>query len=67
MSAKKKTAAKKAATKKECRVKCRAIETCEVEVMPGRIGTVAKGGTVTCSEATAKVLAGKLEVIGSVD
>ena len=60
-------AKKKAAKPKiEKRVRCRALVKCEVEVAPGRSGTVAARGTVVCSEATAELLKDKLVVIGAV-
>ena len=59
---------KKKATKPKIgkRVRCRALVNCEVEVAPGRSGMVAARATVVCSEATAKLLKDKLDVIGAV-
>ena len=61
-----KNTAKKTATAKVARVKCRALVECEVEVSPARPCHVAKGGLIQCDKATAELLKDKLEVIGAV-
>ena len=61
-----KEAKKKTASVKTTRVKCRALVACEVEILPGRSGQVAKGGLVTCDKATADLLKDKLEIIGAI-